>query len=66
MNRRTVRRFVQKYEISKENLESIIKSEQYGPRTKDVQGGDFVVIKYKETIDKIADIVIENIDDSMD
>ena len=64
MNRRTVRR-LRIWNI-KENLESIIKAEQYGPTTKDVQRGDFVVIKYKEIIDKIADIVIENIDDPMD
>ena len=63
INRRTVRKFDPDYEMPKEDLDKIIKAGLYAPTAKDLQGADFVVVRNMEIIDKIAEIVTENMDD---
>ena len=57
-SRRTIRNFDPNVEITKEQLEAILKAAQNSPTAKDLQGIDFIVLRNKEKLAEIEKIIL--------
>ena len=62
-NRRTIRNYDPNFQIPKEQLDIILKAAQSAPTACDMQGADFYVVRSKELLSKINEIVINGMDD---
>ena len=57
-HRRTIRNYDPDYQIPKEDLDEILNAAQISPTSKDLQEVDFIVLRNKEKLNKIEEIIL--------
>ena len=59
-HRRTIRNYDSDYQIPKEQLDEIWNAAQIAPTSKDLQEVDFIVLRNKEKLNQIEQVILMN------
>ena len=58
-HRRTIRNYDPDYQIPQEQLKEILNAAQIAPTSKDLQEVDFIVLRNKQKLDQIEELILK-------
>ena len=64
-HRRTIRNYVPDFQIPKEQLDEILNAAQIAPTSKDLQEVNFIVLRNKEKLNEIEQVILNEFPEAM-